>query len=101
MMFSFYGEKLPKVTVGKIHKHPPHSSLTRELGKNAREAFLGKDVASKLKKEDIQAVSERKSKRRDFCTHCRKMQSENASEKFQVCKRCRETMQRYVLYCSR
>lgn len=100
-MNSFLGLPLPSVTVSK-HTKPYTTEAKRQSNRNTKDeyrAIYGNEAWEAKLHEDLAALQERKDRRTIHCQSCEKNQGED--EKFMRCKRCWETIQRAVPYCSK
>ncbi|KAJ7457888.1 hypothetical protein FB451DRAFT_590208 [Mycena latifolia] len=99
---SFVGETLPEIKVTKHRTMKPTEMFPGQASDKAfMERTLGRAAAKAATKDNKDAWKERQSKRKERCSYvgCGKANDDNAT-KYPRCKKCWETMQREVLYCS-
>lgn len=101
MIDSFFGRKLPSVTVQKQHDPRTKVERTEDMKRltSQMKALYGRQEGLARVREDTEAFQDRKALRGRECTHCRKHEKED--EKFQRCKKCWDNLQREVMYCCR
>ncbi|KAJ7765075.1 hypothetical protein DFH07DRAFT_955909 [Mycena maculata] len=101
---SFFELELPGFSVVKEHKsiQGRKTDPLESFHKAKLEAALGPEAARAHRQGEKQGAKERISQRVGHCSYigCRNTEPTDGSVKFSRCKRCFETLERHVPYCS-
>ncbi|KAJ7441731.1 hypothetical protein FB451DRAFT_1298446, partial [Mycena latifolia] len=101
---SFFGLPPPELSVMKEHKSLEHAeSPLQPFHMAALVEALGPDAAKARAKAARDGAKARIEQRRGHCSYlgCNNSEPPDGSQKFARCKKCFDTMERQVLYCSR
>ncbi|KAJ7443004.1 hypothetical protein FB451DRAFT_1376829 [Mycena latifolia] len=101
---SFLGLPPPELSVMKEHKSLEHAkNPLQPFHMAALVEALGPDAAKARANADRDGTKARIEQRRGHCSYlgCNNSEPPDGSQKFARCKKCFDTMERQVLYCSR